>query len=387
MNNRGGRVRLRSDSPSVEAFALRSFAPQVRSRPITLKEIAIAATDFILARARTLPPGIFASVMATGIVSVACHEQGLLWGAKALFALNFILYAALLGLTGLRLVRFRRALLADLVDPARGVGFLTIVAGSCVLGGQCVLIAGWLRPAFVLWAFGALTWMALLYGFFAAVITARTKPGFVHGINGGWLVLVVATQSVVVLLVVGMGAGDARWLFPALCIWLLGDALYVPLIIFILYRLVFLPLKPRDFTPPYWIDMGALAITTLAGSLIVRHAPTEGPLAALMPFVKSSTLLFWSVATAWIPLLCALEVWRYVFRRVPFRYERGAWDVVFPLGMYTVATQVLSEALHLRFLRPVPEVGVWVSLAAWAIVAFGAVGAHVRPAGNPAKTL
>ena len=41
--------------------------------------------------------------------------------------------------------------------------------------------------------------------------------------------------------------------------------LYIWLIALIFYRIMFLPLTPADLTPPYWINMGAMAISTLGG--------------------------------------------------------------------------------------------------------------------------
>jgi tellurite resistance protein TehA-like permease len=106
--------------------------------------------------------------------------------------------------------------------------------------------------------------------------------------------------------------------------------------------------------------------------------------------VKGFTLFFWATASWWIPLLVILELWRHVWRHVPLRYETDDWDIVFPIGMYTVGTFELARALDLDFLRAIPAVGVYVSLAAWLLVA--AIGlrrlyrrrlrhAHVHPHG------
>ncbi|MGH8461246.1 MAG: tellurite resistance/C4-dicarboxylate transporter family protein [Stenotrophobium sp.] len=330
--------------------------------------------DFILHRARHLNPGSFALVMATGIVSIDVNQHGMHGLALALFGINLLAWLVLLALSAVRLLRFRQDLVADFVDPARGAGFLTLAAGTCVLGSQCLLVVYLPALAGALALLGALFWAMLTYLFFAATITARIKPSFTRSINGGWLVAVVATQALAVLLVL-LVADQASlhtvWLFSALCLYLLGDALYLLIITLVVYRMVFFPLRAREFTPPYWIDMGALAITTLAGSLIVLHTPATNPLTDLMPFVKGFTLFFWATATWWVPLLVMLEIWRHDWRHVPIRYEVDDWDIVFPLGMYTVGTFELAQALQLDFLQTIPAVGVYISLLVWLLVAGG----------------
>ncbi len=333
--------------------------------------------DFMRSRVRTLDPGCFALVMATGIVSIDLSQHGMPWLARALLLVNVVAYGVLVLLTAWRVARARRELLADFTSPARGAGFLTFAAGSCVLACQCLLIVHAPAWALALTLAGAVGWALVLYLFLLAVITAQDKPGFSQSINGGWLVAVVATQGVAValtLLVADGGAGLAeQWLFIALCLFLVGDALYLVLITLIVYRLLFLPLAPAQFTPPYWINMGALAITTLAGGLLVLHAPSHPLLLDLLPFVKGFTLFFWATATWWVPLLLLLEIWRRVRHHQPWRYEVADWNIVFPLGMYTVGTWTLGHALDLPLLIEGPGVGVYVSLLVWIVVAIGAV--------------
>ncbi len=94
--------------------------------------------------------------------------------------------------------------------------------------------------------------------------------------------------------------------------WLGGGMLYIWIISLIFYRYTFLPLDPRQLAPPYWINMGAMAISTLAGTLLVSNAPQSPLLKTLSPFLLGLTLLFWATATWWIPLLVALGIWRHL---------------------------------------------------------------------------
>ena len=150
------------------------------------------------------------------------------------------------------------------------------MAGTSVLGNQVLIVGNQARIAAVLWLFALLLWALIMYTFFIAMTVRDNKPSIESGLNGAWLLAVVATQSISVLgtLLVGRFA-DYRepLLFFTLCMFLLGCMLYVPLITLIFYRFTFVNITTASLTPPYWINMGAVAITTLAGARLIIAAP------------------------------------------------------------------------------------------------------------------
>jgi tellurite resistance protein TehA-like permease len=319
-------------------------------------------------------PSYFAMAMATGIVSVACHLVGYPRLATGLVALNVVVYATLWVLTLLRLVRYPGAVLADWLSHGRGVGFFTTVAATCVLGTQFLVVADMPRAAWGLWVAGIVLWAFLTYGIFATLTVRRAKPPLSVGIHGGWLVAVVAAQSVAVLgaqLAAGLGHYEAPALFFSLAMWLGGGMLYIWIIGLIFYRYTFFEMRPSDMSPPYWINMGAVAISTLAGVMLIAATPRSPLLADLLPFVKGLTLMFWATATWWIPMLVILGAWRHGYRRFPLRYDPLYWGAVFPLGMYTACTFRLAKLFDLPFLEPVPRAFIFIALAAWATAFVG----------------
>lgn len=341
---------------------------------------------------RALPPNIFAVVMATGIVSIAIHGAGWERGGLALFWLNVGLYIVLTILFLARLLRFRANLDADFRSHAKAPGFFTLVAGSCVLGNQFVLLAGASAAGATLWVVGVLFWLALSYAMLPGLMEAADKPKPEVGLNGAWLLVVVGTQAISVLaclLAPSLASESIEvMLFVALVFWLVGSMIYVWLIALIFHRIVFLPLSPGELTPPYWINMGAMAISTLAGVRLVAEATRMTLLAELLPFLKGMTLLFWATATWWIPILLALGVWRHLVKRVPLTYEHAYWSAVFPLGMYTACTQILIRVFHLPFLEPIPAIFVWIAFGSWAATMAGFVrhvGESLRKKTEPSR--
>jgi tellurite resistance protein TehA-like permease len=219
------------------------------------------------------------------------------------------------------------------------------------------------------------------------VLTVKTeKPPLAEGINGGWLVAVVAAQSVCVLgaqLADGFGASAPSLLLFCLCMWLGGGMLYIWIISLIFYRYTFFTMSPSDLAPPYWVNMGAVAISTLAGTMLITAAPHSSLLSDLLPFLKGLTLLFWATATWWVPMLVILGVWRHVYRRFPLRYDPLYWGAVFPLGMYTVCTFRLAQVIDAPVLLVIPRVSIYVAVAAWLLAMTGLVREMARQVFHP----
>jgi tellurite resistance protein TehA-like permease len=319
-------------------------------------------------------PAYFALAMATGIVAIACHLLGLGEFAVALARINLVAYPTLWVLFIARAVMFRERVIADWGDHARGPGYFTVVAATGVLGTQAVLLHDEILVAKILWWVCVALWAMCTYTVFALLTVREEKPTLAEGINGGWLLAVVATQSVSVLGLTLDGAvlGDRdTMLFVLMSFWLGGGMLYFWIIGLIFYRYMFFRFSPTDAAPPYWINMGAVAISTLAGALLANAAESSTLLAPLRPFILGLTMMFWATATWWIPLVLILGIWRHRVRRVPFSYDPLYWGLVFPIGMYSVCTFRLAEALDAPFLMSIARPFVIAAVAVWLLTFLG----------------
>lgn len=331
-------------------------------------------------------PLYFAFVMATGIVSIAAYEldfERIGWG---LFGLNISAYLLIVGLTLAKIGREPLFISRDLRSYDRGISSFTVVAGTCVLGSQFIVFGVSSTVATGLFVVGVVLWAIFIYTVFFALTITETDEPIARGIDGSWFLTVVATQSVAVL--AGLLAPihtvvEESLLFVAVSLYSIGGMFYLILITLVFYRMTFYAFDPRSATPPYWINMGAVAITTLAGSLLLENANQWSFITDIGPFITGFTFFFWATATWWIPLLIVLGIWRHTVGGIALPhtvagYRPRYWGMVFPLGMYTESTLRLGTVTDITLLSQIPHIFVYVALLAWICVTVGLVGRLVR---------
>ncbi|GAC1382912.1 MAG: hypothetical protein NVSMB43_23780 [Pseudarthrobacter sp.] len=253
------------------------------------------------------------------------------------------------------------------MDPSRAFGFFTFIAGTNVLGVRLGM-AGWHGTTAGLLAVAVLAWVVLGYVVPWTAVLGRDERPVVKGANGTWFIWCVASQpvSVAAASIEPLAGPDWR---PALALvavvaWSVGLILYAAVGIFVSLRLMTYPIQPEDLKPQYFVAMGAMAISVLAGARIVEMA--GAPMVdATRGLVAGSSVVFWSFASWLFPVLLAAGWWRHVIHRVPLSFEPGLWSVIFPLGMYAVAGIYLGRAADLPIVAAIGQTELWLAVAAF----------------------
>lgn len=319
----------------------------------------------------------FAMVMATGILSIAALLEGYIWLATGLYYINILLFIILLIFMLRRIFVEWSSFKSDLKSYEKGPGVFTFIVAICIIGNQVVLFNEWYTLGRTLLVIAAIAWIFINYSFFFNITVTKKKKSLKDGISGSWLLSVVAIQAMAILIIY-TSVKSEHALFIATCLFFTGSVFYLYLMSLIIYRISFFELHAKDLGAAYWINMGATAITALAGSLLILNGKDSHLIVALIPFIKGLTLLFWSAGTWWIPLLIMLGIWRHVIRKVKAPvtasgYDPSYWAFVFPLGMYTASTYRLSETLDLAFLKIIPDYFIFIAIATWCALMIGLI--------------
>jgi len=363
---RGRPDQVGAPSESLTPVAAAPATPPPRSAlepPPTLLRRALA----------TLDPGYFALVMASGIVSVGTDLLGYTLLSRMALGVTIGAFVLLVLAYTIRMLWFGSWVRQSLRDPTTAMAYFTVVAGTDVLAIRLAM-AGHPLVALGLGAAGALVWVVLTYGLPWSIVASAHRP-VLGELNGTWLVWVVATQSLSIVAAAVTPHAPSPWLHAELpvvatCLWGVGVMLYLVFIVIIFLRLLLIEVTPAEMGPAYWIVMGATAISIRAAAgILTLHGPQASALVTeLRPFLIGLSVVLWAFGTWWIPLLVLFGIWRYVVRGFSRAYEPRLWNVVFPLGMYTVASYTLGQAGGLSFMVSIARVWVWVGVAAWAAV-------------------
>ena len=272
----------------------------------------------------------------------------------------------------LRLTIDRCRVLATLDDPATALDSLTIVAAAGALTARLTTADASSSMTNALAGITVVAWLVLVPGVARTLSINRHHRN--ERVSGNWLLIVVATQALATVAALTARTLDAPAVSVAgVAAWIGGIALYAVIAPTLAGKLGHLSAR-RCFTPDYWIAMGAPAITTLAATTLLTT-----PAPPLRPLLEAGGIVAWVAASAWIPLLAALDVRANITN---FAHVGAArWSTVFPLGMYAAAAQALGRVDNTPTVTHVGEWASWIALAAWTVVAIATSRRSLAPRG------
>ncbi len=318
---------------------------------------------------RDLYPGYFAMTMATGIISVALELKAYPLLSNSLFVATIISWFILTYLYTWRLIKFPKTVVENLTNPKTTFIFFTFVAATDICG---VLLyqREYAGLAIACWVIAFIYWSALMYFGFASLCFAH-KDREVNVVHGGWLILIVGTQSLVLLgtnIAGDLGEYAMYMMVEIHMLWALGMIFYAIFVTLFCYRIFFMNMEAVDYSPLMWVVMGAAAISANAGSRLLLTDPLIPLLMDIRPVVQLLSIMLWTWATWWIPLLVIIGLWKHVYCKVKIKYEPMQWSIIFPLGMYTVATNNLALSAEFTPLIYLSDGMLWIAGISWLLL-------------------
>jgi tellurite resistance protein TehA-like permease len=323
-------------------------------------------------------------VMATGIVATGLHQDGWRGAFDALVVIAAAVWVVTMAATLLTLIRWPAGLRASAGEPGRAFAWYAVVA-ACVVLGSCLATLGGpgVVAATALAGVAVAAWLAVT-SLAPARLAGLAHPPDLSSVNGSWYLWPVATQAMAIAAAV-LAAHGALPAEPdvivAVAAWSAGVALYLLTSTLVAARLARSGPGPAGARAAYWVAMGAAAISVLAAALIAR-VPDVAAAAGAGRTLKDVGVVLWSAASAlYLVLAVATALWcaRTVHRP---RYRASTWVIVFPLGMYAVASWQLGAATGLTFLHRVGTVAVWPAALAWLVTCAALAVSTVRRVGR-----
>lgn len=341
---------------------------------------SLSAGHPFLPAIRSVSPGSFALVMATGIVSVDMREVGLTAVADVMLGIAITAFIAITGASLGRAALMAAAVRADVTTPNRAFASFALVAACAVLGSGLSDTGHRNAAAVLAWAALA-AWLALT-GLIPARLALGHKPKpRLDEVNGTWYLWAVATQSLSIS--ASFLRSDQEFPGPAaqaiaVALWSAGVAAYLGISVLVALRLRVAGPGPAGQRAPYWVAMGAASISVLAAAEILRGPgmPAGGAVRAII-LVMAITL--WLVASGLVPVLAAVTAALGLCWPPRLRYWPGAWTIVFPLGMYAAASTQLGMAAGLPIARGIGMGESWAAFTAWSLTFALLLLAALRP--------
>ena len=245
--------------------------------------------------ARGPAPGRFAFVMGTGVISLALELDRYHLLSLVFLALATAGYLELLLAEGRLLRRGLRAYGREVASTRAALGLFAFAVATEVLASRFTVL-GWSWLGVGLFCLGGVVSALLAYLVPALVALRRIQPEPLTHAGGLWLLWPVALFAVAVgASVVSRYAHFEPFAMVVLApsLWSVGVAVYLPLGVMLVGRLLWAGVTLQEVGPSYWIMMGAAALGALTASLITTDPTTRSQLPAFLPIASAAGPGLW----------------------------------------------------------------------------------------------
>jgi C4-dicarboxylate transporter/malic acid transport protein len=312
-----------------------------------------------------LGPNWYASVMGTGIVANAAallpKQSAVLHAAAVgIWLLAAVLLAAVTAATALHWRHYPANARSHALDPAMApfygappMAFLTVGAGTMLVGRGLIGLDAALGVDAVLWTIGTLTGLAASVAVPYLMFTRHELDA--SQASASWLMPVVppmVSAATGAALVGHLPAGQARLTLLLACYSMFGLSLLASLVLVTLVwaRLLFHEIGPARMVPTVWIVLGPLGQSITAASLLGAAAQGTIP-APYSTAMRAMGVVYglpvWGFALLWLSLAVAITA-HTARRHLPFALTW--WSFTFPVGTVVTGTSELAVHTHAEFL-------------------------------------
>jgi len=320
--------------------------------------------------------------MATAMISTLLHMLGVSSFSGLFFVVGTLAFLVFIFLFLAEFLLSPREVLRQMTKVETLFTYFTFSAAASGLAVRFCL-EGNASIATFLGVIGAGSCILLIYSAFCLLLFSKVTS--IQSVSPYWLLMGIATNYVGIIITTFWEAGsidNPLFLVTAFCFWSFGVAIYMIFMALNLFRMFFMHFEGKDINPSYWTCIGAAAIAVVDGSNLasLSHAPIF--LTLIRPFIEGMNIFLWGWATAWFPILLIMELWKYFRFRIALEYTPALWAMVFPLAMYTAATELLTQTIGLTILHGLVQIMLWVSLLAWGSVGLLALMQTIRGCSN-----
>lgn len=280
------------------------------------------------ARLKNFPISWFAVVMGLTGFSIAWHKAETtlvlpIHISHYVLGMTIAVFIALAALYGIKLLRYREGVTAELTHPIKLNFFPTISIGLILL--SIALLHHQLVVSRLLWMIGVA--LHLLFTLYVLSVWIHHTRFEIHHINPAWFIPIVGN---ILVPIAGMShaSPEISWFFFSI-----GLLFWLVLLTIIVYRMIFHQPLPARMIPTLFILIAPPAVGFISWLQLTDSLDAFG------------RILYY--AAIFLTLMLVTQIGHFV----RLKFFLSWWAYSFPLAAITIATLLMYERLGLSFFK------------------------------------